>query len=127
MLGVAGNCCGAWRCYADERTQAHQCPRNQNPSLATASPYIRAYLLASAVQEGVDVEWWVNVNRDNIHAAEVLVELMLGPWVRPQFRAAYALQMLNDQLRNMGITEASKLSTSEGLHRLLDAIIVVLM
>jgi len=68
------------------------------------------------------VEWWVNVNRDNIHAAEVLVELMLGPWVRPQFRAAYALQMLNDQLRNMGITEASKLSTSEGLHRLLDAV-----
>jgi hypothetical protein len=91
-------------------------------SLTTASPYILAYLLTSAVQEGVDVEWWANLNRDNIRAAEVLVELLLGPWVRPQFRAAYALQMLNDQLRNMAINEARKLSTSEGLHRLLDAV-----
>ena len=91
-------------------------------SLATASPHILAYLLASAVQEGADVEWCANLNRNNFLAAEVLIELLLGMWIRPQFRAAYALQFLNDELREQAIQEALKLSPTEGVHRLLNAV-----
>lgn len=91
-------------------------------SLHKVPPEVLAYLLASAVQNGVDIHWWSKINRDNIRAAENLVEIMLGPFVRPQFRAAYALQLLADPLRELAIREARGLTSYTFVHKLLDTV-----
>jgi hypothetical protein len=90
--------------------------------IAAAGPDILAYLLASAIQHGSDVEFWARLNEANPKAAEVLVELLLGPWARPQFRAAYAAQFLKPDLRQRAVEEAQVHSSHSLVARLVDAI-----
>jgi len=82
-----------------------------------------AYLLAAAIQHGVDLDWWTQLNGSNLYAAEITVELLLGPWVRPQFRAAYVMQHMTDELKQAAVAEARRLSQIPLVQRLLDAVL----
>ena len=82
-----------------------------------------AYLFAAAIQHGVDLDWWTRLNRSNRYAAEVAVETVLGPWVRPQIRAAYALQSMADDLKQVAVSEARHLSQIPLVQKLLDAVL----
>jgi hypothetical protein len=88
-----------------------------------ASPKLLAYLLAASIQHGVDLDWWTQLNRSNIYAAEVAVEILLGPWIRPQFRAAYSLQNMSDELRQIAVSKATLLTEIPLVQKLLDAIL----
>lgn len=90
--------------------------------IGEAEPQILGYLLAAAIQHGVELDWWVKLNVANRAAAEYATELLLGPWVRPQFRAAYALQSFSTDLKSKATAEARRLSASPLVHKLLDAI-----
>jgi hypothetical protein len=80
-----------------------------------------AFLLAASIQHGMDLEWWARINHANVKGAEAAVELLLGPWARPQFRAAYVLQHLNADIKGRAISEARRLSVLPLVGRLLDA------
>jgi hypothetical protein len=95
--------------------------------LATAhrlSEQLRAYLLAASTQHGVDLDWWIGLNTNNVHAAEAVTELMLGPWPRPQFRAAYVVQHLEPELKARALQAARRadLGSLPIVRELLDAV-----
>lgn len=83
---------------------------------------MRAYLLAAAIQHGMDLVWWTKQNLTNAVAAEVAVELLLGPWPRPQFRAAFVLQHLDAAIKGRALAEARRLSMVPLVDRLLEAV-----
>jgi hypothetical protein len=87
-----------------------------------APQQILAYLLAGSIQNGTDLEWWAQTNRSNPYAAEVAAELLLGPWLRPQFRAAYALQFFSEELMEPIIAEICRISQIPIVLSLLKAI-----
>jgi hypothetical protein len=82
---------------------------------------LRAYLLAASIQHGCDLIWWMKHNSDNTAAAHVIAELLFGPWTRPQFRAAFALQNLEQSLKNQTIAEIRSLNEFPLVKRLVDA------
>jgi len=82
-----------------------------------------AYLLAAAIQHGVDLDWWGQLNHSNRYAAEFVVEMLLGPWVRPQIRAAYVLQHMSDKLKQVAVAEARRQSQIPLVHKVLDAVL----
>lgn len=77
---------------------------------------LMAFLVASAVQNGEDVAYWAETNRDNSMAAEVLLEIFFLPQDRPPIRAAFAIQFLEDNLRRR-VIEHVRNSFSDGFER----------
>ncbi len=96
-------------------------------ALAKSSSFdgrLRAYLLAASIQHGVDLDWWSKLNVDNIAAAEAATEMLVGPWIRPQFRAAYAVQCLEAKLmlRALEVVRRSTLGALPMINGLVNAV-----
>ena len=87
-----------------------------------ADPMVLAYLLAGAIKHGVDLTWWAEICANNRHGAEVACELLVGPWIKPQFRAAFILQYLDRQLSSSAIEQTRRLCSIPRVTRLLDAV-----
>jgi hypothetical protein len=88
------------------------------------SERLLAYLLVASTQHGVDLEWWVGLNVNNVYAAEAVTDLLLGPWPRPQFRAAYVVQRLEPALKARALKAArhADLGSLPIVKELLDAV-----
>lgn len=87
-----------------------------------ADPKVLAYLLAGAIKHGVDLTWWADICANNRYGAEVACELLIGPWTKPQFRAAFVLQNFERQLSSEAIEQTRRQSAIPLVARLLDAV-----
>jgi hypothetical protein len=61
---------------------------------------ISAYALASSMLQMCDCKFWTALNRDNMKAAESLAYMIYGAYRRPRFRSAYALQFMEENVRD---------------------------
>lgn len=89
--------------------------------LTQADKRLKAYLFAASIQHGCDLVWWSKENSTNTAAADVIAEILLGQWARPQFRAAFALQNLEPGLRARVIEKLRMINDFPIVKRLIDA------
>lgn len=90
-------------------------------SLADLPAEVRSYLLAAAVQHGASLNFWIRVNLTNEFAADSLINILQGPHVRPQYRAAYALQHLAPALKARALAVLRGLSLDDVVRTLVDS------
>lgn len=83
---------------------------------------ISAYAIASSMYYKCDCKFWTDLNRDNIKVAEPIAYMICGRYAKPAFRAAYALQYMDEKVMVECFKKIEKTRTEDILKRLIKSI-----
>ena len=85
---------------------------------------ICAYAFASSMYHKCDCKFWTDLNKDNALVIAPVIHLICGRYVRPSFRAAYALQFMAERIiKDCTDSISRKIADKEISSRLTNAIV----
>jgi hypothetical protein len=92
------------------------------PWIDTIDQEISAYALSSSMYYKCDCKFWTYLNRNNIKVAESIAYMICGRYIRPAFRAAYALQYMEENVMVECFKKMEKTRNDNMIKRLIHSI-----